>query len=121
MPKEPMRPPLTPEQLKDPQKQKEMQNEGSANFWVNHPHADWSTNTNTYIFQPISQGGITINSKKLPDKSIEVTIEGPFGKSYSFNAPIPPCTPKGLMITITWKRPEVALSLNGRRAKTIEA
>lgn len=115
-------PPLTSEQLQDPQKLEQVRKEGTMQFWVNDSHKDWATNSDTYVWPVISKGGMTIRYKKLPNRTFDLSISGPFGKEYSFNAPIPKIeAPKGLMVTVVWKRPSVILYLNGRVAQTLKA
>ena len=115
-------PPLTPEQLNDPQKIEQVRQEGTVQFWVNDSRKNWATDSDTYVFPPISKGGITIKYKKLPNRTFDLSISGPFAKEYSFNAPIPKIeAPKGLMVSVVWKRPSVILYLNGKVAQTFKA
>jgi len=116
-----VKPPLNDDQLKDPKKLREIRNKGSIIFWLNDANRDWATSADTYVFPPVSKGGITVNCVKRPNKTIDITIDGPFNKKYVFNAKIPPCTPKGLMVGIVWEKPTVILRLNAQTAQTVQA
>lgn len=99
-----------------------LKNEGSMVFWLNHEHKDWATNSSGYNFGAIEQQEISAEAKKLPDKTIEIKIVGPFDKSFVFQRPIPPCDKRGLQVAITWNNNKVELYLNGQPedSKTVE-
>ncbi|HLA10041.1 MAG TPA: hypothetical protein VJ023_05440 [Pyrinomonadaceae bacterium] len=66
-----------------------VRDEGSFEFWLNDEHKDWATNSDTYIFDPVTLEGVTVKCIKRPNRTIDVTIDGPFGKQYTFNELIP--------------------------------
>jgi hypothetical protein len=115
------KPPLTPEEINDPLKMEQVRNEGTIEFWVKDEHKYWATNPDTYVFDPVTRGIITVRCIKRPNRTMDVSIDGPFGKQYKFNAAIPKIeTPKGLYVAIVWNRPSIILYLNGKVAQTLE-
>jgi len=99
-----------------------IKNEGSIVFWLNHEHKDWSTNSSGYNFGITKQGDISVEAKKLPDKTIEIKLVGAFDKTFVFKNPIPQCDRRGLQVAVTWKNNKVELYLNGKPvdSKTVE-
>jgi hypothetical protein len=91
-------------------------NEGTISFWIHHEHTDWSMNSNGYNFGSVRQGEITASVVKHPNKIIDVTIDGPFGKQFTFTRPVPEANERGVFVAVTWKNPEVTLYLNGQPA-----
>ena len=89
---------------------------------MNHEHKDWSTNLSGYNFGAIKQQEISAEAKKLPDKTIEIKIVGPFDESFVFQRPIPLCDKRGLQVAITWNNNKVEFYLNGQLedSKTVE-
>lgn len=99
-----------------------IKNEGSIVFGLFHKHKDWSTNSSGYNFEAIKQGDISAEAKKLPDKTIEIKLTGPFDKAFVFQRPIPQCDQRGLQVAMTWKDNKVQLYLNGQPedSKTVD-
>jgi hypothetical protein len=91
-----------------------IKNEGSLVFWLNHEHKDWPTNSSGYNFGTSRIEDISAETKKHPDKTIEIKIIGPFNKTFVFQRPIPPCDQRGLQVVITWGNDKVQLYLNGK-------
>ena len=92
--------------------------EGSIATLLRHEHPDWATNRAVYNFPEIVSDGITFKATKNYDRTVIISIDGPFGNSYDFKAPIPPCDERGLHVGITWANGEVVLYLNGTRVKS---
>jgi len=92
--------------------------EGTVTFWLQHEHRDWWSNGSGYNFGPISKGGLSLSAQKHPDCTLDITIAGAAGKSYSFNHPVPECGPKGLFVAFTWSPTEITLDLNGKLIET---
>lgn len=95
-----------------------LKNEGSIVFGLSHEHKDWPTNSSGYKFDIIEQKDISVEAKKLPDKTIEIKLTGPFDKTFVFQRPIPQCDERGLQVAMTWKDDEVKLYLNGQLEET---
>jgi hypothetical protein len=94
--------------------------QGTIGFHLSHDHTNWATNADTYIFLPVSQSGIHVSSVKHSDGTIETNVDGPFGRYFTFRAPIPKSEhPVTLVVAITWKRSEVNFYLNGKLAEMI--
>jgi hypothetical protein len=92
--------------------------EGTISYFAKGEHSDWATNNNSYNFPNVEQGPIIVSSRKNPDKTVFVQINGPFGNSYDFREPIPLCDARGLHVAITWANNEVILYLNGKKIRT---
>ena len=99
-----------------------LKNEGSFVFGLSHKHKDWPTNSSGYNFGIIEQGDISAEAKKLPDKTIEIKLVGPFDKTFIFRRPIPQCDQRGLHVAMAWTDDKVQLYLNGQPedSKTVE-
>ena len=95
-----------------------LKQEGSMDFWLKHPHRDWATNDNGYRFGPFSYEGITCSAIKHPNRTIEISVRGPFDRRFTFRYPMPQCDERGLHVAITWKDDQVKLYLNGKHVGT---
>ena len=91
--------------------------EGSIATFLRHENPNWPTNRAVYHFPEITSGAVTFHATKNYDRTVTIFIVGPFGNSYDFKVPIPPCDEKGLHVTITWGKDGVILYLNGKRVK----
>ena len=92
--------------------------EGTVTFWLKHEHADWWSNDKGYSFGPMKMHGIELSATKHPDRTIDLNIAGPSNHKFTFSHDVPGCTPKGLMIALTWTPAEVRLYLNGDPIET---
>ena len=96
----------------------EFQQEGTITGWANPPSApDWATDSNGYTFPPFKLNNVTATCTKHPDRTVEVTVDGLFGRQFGIREPIPQCDARGLFIAITWKDLEVTFFLNGEIVK----
>jgi hypothetical protein len=88
--------------------------DGTTRFVVRHPHADWFSNRDKYIFPRLHGRGLTIESAKLPDRTLEVRLTGlPIGV-VTFNHPVPPVVGlEGLVVLIVWTPERVTLYFDG--------
>jgi hypothetical protein len=92
--------------------------EGTITFWLKHQHPDWPSNSNGYYFGPFSHEDLSVKAVKHPDKTLELFVSGPSGRSFEFKHPVPECPPKGLMVVITWTPKEMKLYLNTKLTET---
>jgi hypothetical protein len=101
---------------------KNVKNEGSIVFWLNHEHKDWPTNSSGYNFDTVQNEDISAEVTKHPDKTVEIKLTGPFDKTFVFRRSIPPCDQRGLQVAMAWKDDNVQLYLNGNPedSKTVE-
>ncbi|QDV11234.1 hypothetical protein CA51_10950 [Rosistilla oblonga] len=87
-----------------------LQGEGSITFWLDHPDADWQTNTRPYKFGPMSSHGIEVTAFKNPDFTVAILISGPLSQTIMFHGPMPKVLrPDGVFVAITWRHPVVTL------------
>ena len=93
-------------------------NEGSISFRIGHRDPDWATNAAGYDFGPIRQGEITVAASKRPDRTLELTVRGPYGESFLFHGPLGVVPAEGANVTITWKDAKVHLYIQGRHVQT---
>ena len=63
---------------------KNVKNEGSIVFWLNHEHKDWPTNSSGYNFDTVQNEDISAEVTKHPDKTVEIKLTGPFDKTFVF-------------------------------------
>lgn len=96
-----------------------LEKEGTVEFRLTHQRPDWSRDDHRYKFGPFQYGDIIVQAVKQPDKTVEITIRGPFGKRFTFHRPMPPCENE-LHVVITWKEQKVNLYLNGKLVETQE-
>ena len=62
----------------------EFQQEGTITGWVNPPSApNWATDSHGYTFPTITLNSVTASATKYPDRTVEVTVDGPFGRQFS--------------------------------------
>lgn len=95
--------------------------EGTVMFLVNHPHANWRTNSNAYDFGLYSQGGLEVKTTKHPDGTMEVSVRGIGGESIvGTRQGIPNADQSGVMIGLTWNGKEVIFYFCGERVDSVE-
>ena len=92
--------------------------EGSVSFRISHADPGWATNAAGYDFGPIRQGELTVAASKRPDRTLELTVRGPYGESFLFHGPLGHVPPDGANVTITWKDAKVHLYIQGRLVQT---
>lgn len=94
--------------------------EGTVMFLVNHPHADWRTNSNGYDFGLFSQGALEVRAAKHPDKTMEVCIKGLGTSVIGTRQTIPNTDQPGVMIGFTWSGRDVVFYLCGERVDSVK-
>jgi hypothetical protein len=90
---------------------------GTASFWAKHDPEDWPTDPAGVVIGTLDKDGISMQAVKHQDKTVAVLLTGPYGKSFSFRAPFPPCGPKGLHVSVMWSNRRVVLYLNGKETQ----
>ena len=85
--------------------------EGEIAFWINHAHADWATNNQSYKFGPIENDDAGITAFKKSDLSLEVRFMTTHSE-HTFSVPVPEPTRNGIHVAVTWTPKEVTLRLN---------
>ena len=93
--------------------------EGSAVFLLNNPDPAWRQAGITCTFAPYTVGRLTFQATKTADGFLEVTVAGLFVPEFTRRWPLPALDDKGLVIAITWKRPEILIYLKGALVDTI--
>jgi hypothetical protein len=90
--------------------------EGTMRFIAKHPHPDWFSNSDTYIFPRLHGGGLTVASSKQPDRTFVVTVTGLPNGVITFNHPVPPIVGAGeLVVLIVWTPKSITLYFNGKK------
>jgi hypothetical protein len=106
---------------------KEPLQEGTITFWINHKHADWSTNDKEYTFGPFThdddegpQVGVSVSKKS--DRSLEIRFgisrSGSIFVGHTFRGPMPEVSEKGVHIAVTWEPKEITRYANGKPIST---
>ena len=88
--------------------------EGTVVFQIDHPHPDWCTNSNKYVFGELRKGQLSISPTKHTDCTVELAISGLGKKKIVSKRPIPESEFPGIAIAITWQGNEVNIYLNGQ-------
>lgn len=96
------------------------QKEGTIEYWLNHFNKDWHRNSHSYNFPDVVSNEITVRTVKLPNKTIEINIEGLGAYLLQFIKPIPKCDKRGLFVVLTWQIGIVNLYLNGEYVDYLE-
>ena len=91
-----------------------LQDEGTVEFFLEHPDTDWPTNTNTYNFQTLSSQGITVMAVKRADKTLKLSVAGPLGQSFHYEGAVPRIGKKGLHVAISWSQLQITIYLAGK-------
>ena len=92
--------------------------EGTVDFWLGRGQGEWWRDNTEYHFPEIHAQGIHVAAVKHPDCTIELAFSGPSDDPLIFRHRVPPCTPRGLMVAITWSPKEIVLYLNGQPVET---
>ena len=98
-----------------------VENEGSIVFWCRCTTKDWTTDDQGYQFPTVYGANISATAVKHPDKTIQLTISGPFHQTFVFRQAIPKCHERGLFVALTWKDSAVNLYLNAVLTATASA
>ena len=93
--------------------------EGTVAFFVNHPHQDWRTNSNGYTFNRFTYGPLSVETRKHPDGTIELTISGITEQPLNIRRAIPAFDQPGVRVVVTWNASEIVAYFNGRQVDTI--
>jgi len=91
-----------------------LQDEGTVAFFLEHPDADWPTNTDTYNFPTFSRQGITVMAVKRADKTLKLGVAGPLGQSFHYEGAVPRIDEKGLHVEISWSQLQITIYLAGK-------
>lgn len=103
-------------------KKTDLTKEGTISFNVQHEHPDWPTNGNGYDFGTISMLPITVSARKDPNGILNISITGPFNKTFNFHRVIPPTSyPAFVHVALTWGQKTMQLYLNGLLAEEAKA
>ena len=87
--------------------------EGTVMFLVDHPHADWITNIDTYDFGLNKNGPLSYQIVKHADRTMEVSVEGLTADILATRKSIPASNQPGVMVGFTWSKAEIVFYLNG--------
>ena len=94
--------------------------EGTVMFLVNHPHADWRTNSNAYDFGLFSKGGLEVKAAKHPDRTMEVSVRGLGESIIGTRQAIPHTGQPAVMVGFTWSGREAVFYFCGERVDSVE-
>lgn len=97
---------------------KTLKEQGTIAFWLQHDHDDWSFNEYRYDFGPFTFDKITMRAVKHPDRTLEVTFDGPLGRTLTANTDMPQYDPEGVLVALSWQRLKAKLYLQGRLVET---
>ncbi|WP_447969799.1 hypothetical protein [Nitrospira sp. M1] len=87
--------------------------EGTSYFRINHPHHDWRINEETYNFGSVEFGGLRFSTKKLPNRNMEIIVEGLDEKALNLCVPVPePMIRQELTVVITWNNENIKVFLD---------
>lgn len=87
---------------------------GTTVFTVSHPHGDWKTNSNEYIFGPIIEGGLEINIYKHEDKILEIIVKGICDRAITTKQSIPITDQHFVTVGFTWDGKKVVFYVCGQ-------
>lgn len=92
----------------------ELKTKGSMTFWLRE--GNWLTDDSNHSLGEVASvlDVVDVHAKKNWDCTISLTVSGPFGQTFKFRRPIPPCDKRGLFVAITWADSKVTLYLNGK-------
>ena len=85
--------------------------------------SDWATNDKRYAIHPVrGPQGISLAVVINADKTVAVTVAGPFRQSFTFDGlPLPPCDERGMVVAASWENRKVQLYLNGALVDSADA
>ncbi len=66
-------------------------------------------------FRAAEAAGATVDTVKYPDGTVDVEIDGPHGRSWSFKTLPSVSDPKGLEVVVTWDAAAVTLHIAGAK------
>jgi hypothetical protein len=79
-------------------------------------HKDWSTDDHTYLLGEVLREGLSLRAIKHTDRTLELTLDGPLGKTLTLRGPQPPC--RKLRLGFAWEDAEMQFFMNGKRLQT---
>ena len=94
---------------------------GSVSFWLRGDDEDWATSSESVNFPPFEDGPIQFTARKRPDRTLEITIDGPFGQSFAFKTKCPKPTKDGVHVLMSWAAQKVSLYVQGKFVKAAKA
>jgi hypothetical protein len=93
---------------------------GTIFFTPHDPHPEWWTNSNGYDFGMFTQGTVCITTKKHPDKTIQLGVEGLADSIIESRKEIPATDKPWVTVVITWDGREVNFFMCGVRTDSIK-
>lgn len=93
--------------------------EGSTAFLLNSPDPRWREPGTGSTFPPLEVGRLTFEAAKTPDGFLELRVIGLSVPDFTCRWSLPKIDDNGLMIAVTWKRPEIRIYLNGALVDTL--
>jgi len=96
----------------------DLKEQGTIAFWLQHDHDDWSFNEYRYDFGPFTFGKITMRAVKHPDRTLELTFDGPLGRTLTSKTDMPQYDSEGVLVALSWQRLKAKLYLQGRLVET---
>jgi hypothetical protein len=94
--------------------------EGTITFWAKPNTPNGLTDASVVQFPPITSQHTRVDATKKANGTIVITLSGPHQQTFKFVQAIPPCTPRGLFVALTWDARQVALYLNGVEVQRID-
>ena len=76
---------------------------------------NWSTDDHTYLLGEYLRGDISLKATKHADRTLELNISGPLGKTFTLRRPQPPG--RELKLGLTWENDLIELFMNGKLLK----
>ena len=87
---------------------------GRISFFIRHRNMHWAADAGTYRFPVVRHAAISVDVVKQPGATLIVAVSGPFGASFEFREPVPPCDARGRVhVGLWWGERTLALFLNG--------
>jgi hypothetical protein len=80
---------------------------------------DWSTDSQTYLLGEYLKEDMSLTATKHADRTLELNVSGPLGKTFTLRGPQPPC--RELKLGFTWENDEIQLFMNGKLLKSFIA
>jgi hypothetical protein len=68
-------------------------------------------------FRAVESAGVNVDTVKYPDGTVDVEVEGPHGRTWSFKNLPSVSDPKGLPVDVTWDAATVALHVAGEKVQ----
>jgi hypothetical protein len=79
-------------------------------------HNNWSTDNQTHLLGEYLREDLSLIATKHADRTLELNVSGPLGKTFTLRGPQPPC--RELRLGFTWENDEIKLFMNGKLLKS---